>query len=175
MGRTYYATKEEISDFSKISNLITDDVIDNIYRYFKINDSTETQKREFRQYFLDLLLKSKQNDDISKLDSLEDFLESWMSLWPKGIKSSGLYIRSDFASVKHKMVRFIKNHPQYSLDLIYKATKLYLTEREINGWAYVKLAPYFIEKDNISVLASMCEAILSGASEESDDPFKHSI
>lgn len=66
-----------------------------------------------------------------------------------------------------KMKDFMKKYPEYTHDIILDATKMYL-ERESrnNNYKYMQKAHYFIEKDKVSNLATFCEIVFEGHSEE---------
>lgn len=126
---------------------------------------------------LGYIKQSKEGDNYSlnNLDATEDFvaictgtkepevLENWISewydLWPTGIKSGGYYLRTDKKGVLRKMKTFLVYYPQYSKKIVMEATKNYLNDQSLGGYSYTKLAPYFIEKDGMSVLAGECENI----------------
>lgn len=102
-------------------------------------------------------------DKFSKLVSStkpSDWMDEWFDLWPKGVKSGGYYVRADKYGCTEKMKRFIRRNPKYSKDIIMQATKSYLAASRVEGYSFIKLAPNFIEKEKVSMLAGECEAIL---------------
>ena len=96
--------------------------------------------------------KTKSNDEI-------EWFEEWYSLWPKGIKVSGYPVKGDRKGCLKKLVKFTKEHPEFEKDIIIKATKDYIDASRMNRFIYMKLAHYFIYKDNMSSLAGYCEQI----------------
>lgn len=96
--------------------------------------------------------KSKSADEI-------EWFEEWYSLWPRGIKSGGYPVKGDRKGCIKKLLKFIKEYPEFGKDIIIKATKDYVDACKINRYAYMKLAHFFIYKDNMSSLASYCETI----------------
>jgi hypothetical protein len=111
----------------------------------------------------------KFEEDILKKGSFEDWLNRWFDLWPKGVKSGGYYVRTDYTGSLKKMRRFIINRPDISLDEILQATKNYIENCRINDYRYMKLAPHFIEKDGISILAGEVEALRDSQSINNED------
>jgi hypothetical protein len=105
---------------------------------------------------------------ISDSDNNNIFVEEWFELWPKGIKSGGYYVKSDKNGCKKNLEKFIKNHPQISKETILKATKKYIDDMKDRNYQYIKLAPYFIYKDNISLLEGYCT---NNDIQEENDPF----
>ena len=89
-----------------------------------------------------------------------DFIERWFNLWPRGVKTGGLYVKTDKSGCKKKMNKFRRQHPNYTDDIILQATETYINST--NGSGFMKLAPYFIEKNGVSVLEGCCEEILQG-------------
>lgn len=85
------------------------------------------------------------------------FFEKWWLLWPSGIKSGGYYIKSDKLGCKSKILKFKNKRPQFTEDIIFKATQSYLDRMRSNGYRGVQLASNFIEKNGISMLAGECE------------------
>ncbi len=90
---------------------------------------------------------------------VDDWIDEWYNLWPQGIKSGGYYVKSDKTGCKNKLIRFMRNNPEFSKSIIIQATQNYIQEQELQGYRYMRMAPYFIEKNGMSVLAGYCEAI----------------
>lgn len=110
-----------------------------------INNLASTEK-------LSTLLSNKVNSE-----DVEDWIDEWYDLWPVGVKSGGLYVRTDKRGTLRKMKSFNLQYPMYDKDTIFQATKNYLLDQSIRGYSYCKLAPYFIYKDGMSILAGECE------------------
>lgn len=103
---------------------------------------------------------------ITKLNlNVSSWIKEWLDLWPKGIKSGGFYVKTGLGGCEKKMLAFVKENPQFTKDIIFDATRRYLTEMEGRGYDKMKLAPYFINKDNVSMLWGYCEQVLN-----SDEP-----
>ena len=85
------------------------------------------------------------------------WIDEWYALWPTGIKSGGYYLKTDKRGVLRKMRNFLLEYPHYDKEIIIKATESYLMDMSLGGYAFAKLAPYFIYKDGLSVLAGECE------------------
>lgn len=86
------------------------------------------------------------------------FVEEYRNLFPKGLKSgNGTPIRGDKQGVIKKMEWFLRTYPEYSKSTILAATKLFIQQMERRGYVYMTQADYFIQKENGSKLAAMCE------------------
>ena len=89
------------------------------------------------------------------------FVKAFRDIFPKGIKSGGFYVKSSERDLDIKLKKFVKDY-KYSQDTILEATQCYVDESALKGYTYIKLANYFILKNNESMLASACEAIEEG-------------
>lgn len=81
------------------------------------------------------------------------WIEEWISLFPKGIKSGGYYVKSNKEDCLKKMTKFIKTR-KYSKEQIFQATKNYIDRKALENYSYMMRAEYFIEKDGTSTLAT---------------------
>lgn len=90
--------------------------------------------------------------------SCDEWIEEWKNLFPKGIKTGGLPVRSAVSGCKVKMNKFIKEY-DYTVDEIFQATKQYIEQKERERYSYMKTAVYFIEKDKQSTLAAYCDEL----------------
>ena len=93
--------------------------------------------------------KSLLNNDIS-------WYKEWYDLFPKGIKSGGYYVKSDFIAVCKKLSNFTSKY-DISKDDILKATKTYISVMESKNYVGIQIARNFIEKDGASTLYSYIE------------------
>ena len=94
------------------------------------------------------------------------WIEQWLELFPKGVKSGGYYIKSNKEDCLKKMIKFLKVR-KYTKKQIFEATKNYVDRKAKENYSYMMKAEYFIEKDNISALATECANI--GEEEENND------
>ena len=88
------------------------------------------------------------------------------NLFPSGVKSGGAYVRSSVLSLAGKLKTFDKKFPGYTEEQILKATKAYVDEMSKVNYQYMKLAEYFIIKDN----SSMLETYINNMEEEQESP-----
>jgi len=186
-----YCAKHQIT-FSQFVILycVANDMIADLKSYVNENgDSALISKDEA----LDLVRKKllKYDGDVEKEDLLfsksyvnkskfpfystdvDEWIEDWYELFPKGIKSGGYLVRTDMKSCKKKMQEFMKEYPSYDKDVIMLATKQYIVEMSEKNYSYMKLAPFFIKKEGVSMLQGYCENVLnnSNAAHLGDDPF----
>jgi hypothetical protein len=98
---------------------------------------------------------------VSKVngEQVEDWIDIWYNLFPKGIKSGGYLVRSDKNGCANKMKKFIKKYPEFTKEIVLKATHDYLQYYRMKNWNFVSLAHYFIDKNGMSILAGQCELI----------------
>jgi len=118
---------------------------------------------EIQPSFYEVMGKSSSNKDI------RDLCEMYSQLWPKGVKSGGYYVRTGVSSLFKKMQKFVRNHPQYSFELILRATKKYIEEKRKENWYMIACSDNFIEKNDSSRLEGYCEAVLHGAEEQEEE------
>jgi hypothetical protein len=93
---------------------------------------------------------------------VEEFIEQWCNIYPDNIEFNGNKLKAKPKDVLKKMQKFCKAHPNYTKDVIFAATKLYVVNQQERDWEYTKMATYFISKlGQPSVLESYCEKILA--------------
>jgi len=105
-------------------------------------------------------------------EDVDEWISDWYDLFPKGVKSGGYFVRTGMRSCKKKMQQFMKDNPQYDKDVIMKATKNYIEEMTQKNYSHMKLAPFFINKEGVSMLQGYCENASDPTNNnQSDDPF----
>lgn len=120
---------------------------------YRFNNMVVTSK--FIEHFIEKAFISK----VAK-ERVEDWIDEWYELWPKGVKSGGsTLVRSDKNGCLNKMKKFIKVNPQFTKDIIIRATKDYLAHLRMSNYAFIQAAHYYIFKNDVSNLASACEDI----------------
>lgn len=93
-----------------------------------------------------------------------NWIEEWIDLFPRGVRSGGKLLRADAQSCLKKMEIFIKTYP-YKKEVIMEATRRYLEDRAAVNYEYTRCAVYFIYRmekqggETVSDLASWCEQI----------------
>ena len=114
--------------------------------------------------------------NVFETTNLEKFAEDYRNIFPKGVFSGGYMVRGDKHGIRKKLKRFLENYPEYTQEQILEATKRYVNEMRLKGYAYMRLAHYFIEKDGNSELASYCELVKDGNKlSEDGDSFETSL
>src|SRR5687767_1565373 len=94
-----------------------------------------------------------------------NWIEEWLDLFPRGVRSGGKLLRADAQSCLKKMEIFIKTYPAYTKEVIMEATRRYLEDRAAVNYEYTRCAVYFIYRmerqggETISDLASWCDQV----------------
>jgi hypothetical protein len=107
-------------------------------------------------------------------DDVENWIQEWIELFPRGVKSSSRLLRSDKPSCLRKMKVFLRDYG-YDKDTIMKATKAYLDAKSLENYAYTRCAVYFIYKaessrvDKVSDLATWCEQVLGDDKDKAEN------
>ena len=86
-----------------------------------------------------------------------EWIDEYRNLFPVGIRSGGFPVRGDRKGCIKKMKAFLELYPEYTKEIILKVTKNYVEMKKLEGYAYMQLAHFFINKEGISSLASECE------------------
>tara|TARA_R100001463_G_scaffold26997_6_gene62854 strand:- start:6541 stop:7134 length:594 start_codon:yes stop_codon:yes gene_type:complete len=111
--------------------------------------------------------------DLSELTSssnIKDLSKKYRELFPVGVRSGGYLVRATSESCEKKLKAFLRKYSDYDEAIILEATKRYIDRKARVSYMHMKLAPYFIEKDGISMLAAECEELISeGTDGRSDD------
>ena len=154
----YYNRKDALMDFIESHDKFNVQEIRDLEQDGWIKIINKSEKITFENLQIEEKFRIFVEKKTQVVDSLK-WINEWFDLFPKGVKSCGYYVRSDLNGCKKRMKKFISTHPEYNEDIIMKATRNYVTRCEYIGFQYMKLAPYFIEKDGLSTLAGECEAI----------------
>lgn len=122
--------------------------------------------------FIDVFLEDnvKESKKGNNSNNVEEWIDEWYELFPKGVRSGGYLVRSGKKGCLTKMKAFVKENPEYDKEIIMKATRDYLAHSRLKNYAFIQLAHYYISKNKTSVLASGCEMIVN-----SDDKDSHQI
>jgi hypothetical protein len=159
-----YNKKAILDEYTtRIQTLSKDDFMQLIGNCYLLNKNTTDTSIYFSQLEVTNDGQKLLNDLLvqrHKSNTLTWVLE-YYELFPKGIKSGGYYIKTDLKGCEKKLLDFLKKNPNFSKENILDATNLYLTEMKQRGYHMCKLAPYFIEKDGISMLAGYCEQVVN--------------
>lgn len=135
--------------------------LDNILNLYMSNDVelSENQLIIITEYYkIENLFKRQllNEKDVKKLD----WIDEWYNLFPAGVKTGGKhYIKSSKNSCETKLLKFIREY-KFNKDTILKATQNYINDCKNNNYEYMSTAPYFIYKDNNSILSGYCEQLL---------------
>lgn len=118
------------------------------------------------------LIKVKKNVKEIELADINDYYDEtsdpiywkneFFEIFPKGVTNrAGYYVKSNSGAVLKKLQTFIRKNKKYAKkEIVLQATKNYIGKQSMSGFEMCKIAPWFIEKDGVSILASECQAIL---------------
>lgn len=94
------------------------------------------------------------------MENIENWLQSWLDLFPAEVEFAGYKIKSKAKDCLTKMQKFVKDNPLFTKDVIFAATNKYLDEQKAKDWAYTKQATYFISKQGQpSLLEAYCDKL----------------
>lgn len=119
------------------------------------------------------VLRAKTNNlmqelGISSVSDVEKLAEEYRALFPSGVKTYGYPVKGDKQECLKKLKSF-KLKYNYSDEEILEATRVYLVNKKKDGYKGTQLAHYYIEKDGISNLATMCEELREKPDNNSQD------
>lgn len=142
MNETY--TDEEQFEEENFS----DELAADLYSIFQRENGSPDAFNQMSQYIWASFLPKKEEK--------VPWLDAWVELFPKGVKSGGKLLRSDRKICLEKMKKFLKDY-DFPKEVIMGATKDYLSERAEEDYMYTKCATYLIDKKGEgSELAALC-------------------
>lgn len=103
-----------------------------------------------------LLLINEDPKETVSIKSCDSWIDDWINLWPKGVKSGGRPVRGNKTSIVEKMNRLLKNSNWKQEDII-DVTRLYIKQKEASQWQFITCADYFIIKNGSSLLEALLE------------------
>lgn len=93
----------------------------------------------------------------------QEWIDEWCNLYPSDVEFNGHKLKSKPKECLNKMLKFCKDNPLYTKDVIFAATQRYVEEKKAVNWEYMKQSTYFISKmGQPSLLENYCEKIVSG-------------
>lgn len=115
-----------------------------------------------------------------KIDITDEYITKYLNLFPKGKLPSGKQARADKKNIKSNFTWFFDNYPNYSWDIVLKATALYVDEYEAKGYLYMRTSQYFISKlapdrTRESELANYCSSIINNDYEADSNHFTEKV
>lgn len=161
------------------------------HRPFTINVHTEMRALKNANYVsddgvitplgIDLASRIPSKKTILKSNVLvtDDYVDKYLSLFPKGKLPSGKQARADKRNLKSNFEWFFKTY-DYDWDTVLKATALYVDEYERKNYLYMKTSQYFISKMNPdrsrdSELANYCYSVVNDDFNVSENHFSEKV
>jgi len=103
------------------------------------------------------------------------WIDQWREIFPPGSNTGGYRYRGNKLEALKKMIKFADLYP-FTREEIFKATTLYVKRFSLKGYAYMQLAHFFIEKQNVgSTLASECEGLRENPVENQESTYGRDI
>ena len=102
---------------------------------------------------------------LDKNTTCKQWIDKWLSLWPTHSINSGTTsyrVSGNKNVVIARMNSFLKEHPEFTENIIMKATENYLDQRKKENYRYTKKNSKFIKDIDGSVLESECIAVVNG-------------
>lgn len=95
-------------------------------------------------------------------DNQNDFAKELYNIFPEGITTGNLNVKSGFKDFSLKLDKFRKEHKStYNDEVIKKAFLLYVDRCRKNNYQFMKQIGYFIYKNNESILEGICEEVVN--------------
>lgn len=159
----YKKDTDSLNKYASIEGYHKNDFLNLIGNSYIINKNTENDsiypsKLEITNDGI-TLLKDCYYEEVKSVIKKEtlDWIDEYYNLFPRGVKSGGYFVKSDKKSCEKKLIKFMKENPAYSKEIIIAATTRYVADMKNRGYSYMKTAAYFIEKDGNSALVGYCE------------------
>jgi hypothetical protein len=95
-------------------------------------------------------------------DSVRDLAEKYRELFPVKVMTGNMPVKGNLNNIIRKMVKFRTDHPKYTDEVILAATAKYVEDKRKEGYVFMTSSEYMISKNNISLLASLCDSYLEG-------------
>lgn len=140
-----------------------------VVEYLK-GEFTATHQRVDSEVIAVAGVNPSQLEKVIDPNDVESWIDEWIDIFPRGLKSGGRLLRGDKISCLRKMRVFIKEYP-YTREVILQATRNYIESKRSEGFAYTRCAVYFIYRidgsraDKISDLASWCDQAIHEGSD----------
>lgn len=123
-------------------------------------------------------LKMLKNIDLLGINYKERITE-FINIFPTQKLPSGKYARGNKKNIEENFMWFFQEYPDYTWNIIIKATHKYIDEYHINNYKYMRTSMFFIKKliDGTvqSELANYCDIIISGDDYTPDRQIKSNI
>jgi len=153
--------------FILVNMIVSEDTSEEIIKYYIVFDRDEFDDYRYLESMGLIKITGEGLKDVSirdlgmeligqsKSDSIIELADKIREMFPKGVKSGGGYVRSEVVDIAEKLRKFFKKH-KYTQEQVLEATKRYVDRKRIDDYAFMHQATYFIEKNNVSVLATEC-------------------
>ena len=112
------------------------------------------------------LFSISRNFIIPSTDNIKELANQFREFFPKGVKTNNHPVRGNMTNIIRNIKKFKNEFPQYDDDTILKATEKYVKAKAKENYTFMKVSEYLIYKDNISLLASLCDAVLEDEPEK---------
>lgn len=143
------------------------------------SDNTLTNKSIKLLKEIENNFQSKNKKENAKIKPALENIKKYNELWPKMTLPTGKAARSAIGNLVPAFEWFFNNY-NFTWESIYKATSLYLDEKESQNWHYTRNSQYFIRKQGTdkvwsSDLADYCQLIEDKGDKFNENQFKETI
>lgn len=170
-GQFFLPYKEEIKILLNLNLIEIDGINEGLFKLKKsIWSNTINSLKTIINNKTQSIIKSKTQVDKTVAVEVLEWINDWLELFPKGLnKTLGYDVHGNKNECHKRMSKFRKdNFELYNKDIIMKATKLYLNEREKEKWQFCKKNVKFIYDENGSMLENYCDRIVRGDYTDND-------
>ena len=123
---------------------------------------TEKGKQFVDSIFMNIKITKKKSDT-----EIEDISKEFRELFPEGVKSGGLAVKSNIKNIEAKFHTFFNKYKDtYTKDVILGATKKYVNDKKRENYAFMQRAEYLIMKNSESSLATLCDSYMKNGEKE---------
>lgn len=158
--KDYVSLDKYTSRVEKFYNVIYQRLVNKGYLQKDYNLHTLTKEGK---EILDILTPETVNLQLQEAKkigmSIPELVKEYRDIFPRG-SVNGYPAKGDKQGCIKKMRKFVKEHPEFDTDTILEATRKYVSDKKRDNYNYLMQAHYFIDKNNISMLASFCEDIV---------------
>jgi hypothetical protein len=164
-------SEDKLKEFNNSNNKIELQEIEDLINKKLLKIIDESKKITIKNLEVTEIFSNFVIEEFKTFLEVDEWFNEWYNLFPEKVKSGGYRVKSSPLKCKSNLKKFMHQNQSFDKDLIIKATNKYVEEFKLKGFSYMKIAPYFIYKDNISTLEDYCNQVLEGDDEIENNEF----